>query len=53
MNLAAIIHEPHYSGVYPLSAETLQLQIKTGRNEVESVGLIYGDPYDWTKKQME
>ncbi|WP_404454505.1 alpha-glycosidase [Virgibacillus necropolis] len=43
----AIYHRPKNNFAYAYDAETLHIVLQTKKDDVESVALIYGDPYNW------
>lgn len=47
MEKSAIYHRPEDSYLYLLDSSTLYIQIRTKRNDIERIGVIYGDPFDW------
>ncbi|WP_347550815.1 alpha-glycosidase [Pseudalkalibacillus hwajinpoensis] len=47
MQKEAIYHRPKDNYAYAYNAETLHLRLKTKKDDLSSVSLIYGDPYDW------
>lgn len=47
----AIYHRPKNHFAYAYDKETLHIRLQTKKNDVESVTLIYGDPYDWEKER--
>ena len=54
----AIYHRPKNNFAYAYDKETLHIVLQTKKNDVDSVTLIYGDPYDWEigkwmKKSLE
>ncbi|MCR5622058.1 MAG: glycoside hydrolase family 13 protein [Treponema sp.] len=48
MNLAAIEHRAFDNYCYPVDGETLEINLRTGK-DVERVFLLWGDPFDWGK----
>ncbi|KAB8130758.1 alpha-glycosidase [Gracilibacillus oryzae] len=47
MNKAAIYHRPKNNFAYAYDEETLHIIIQSGRDDLLSIDLIYGDPYQW------
>ncbi|WP_186575846.1 glycoside hydrolase family 13 protein [Aquibacillus kalidii] len=47
MNKAAIYHRPKNNFAYAYDKETLHIVLQTAKNDLQSVDLIYGDPYAW------
>ncbi|MGA9287950.1 MAG: glycoside hydrolase family 13 protein [Anaerobacillus sp.] len=47
MQKEAIYHRPKNNYAYAYDAKTLHLRLKTKKNDLSSVSVIYGDPYDW------
>ncbi|TFD97621.1 glycoside hydrolase family 13 protein [Jeotgalibacillus sp. R-1-5s-1] len=45
---SGIHHRADRSQAYAISSEELHIKIKTARNDITSVSLVLGDPYDWT-----
>ncbi|WP_088013007.1 glycoside hydrolase family 13 protein [Gottfriedia acidiceleris] len=43
----AIYHRPKNNYAYAYNNETLHIRLRTNKNDVTSVHLIHGDPYDW------
>ncbi|MBA2874868.1 alpha-glycosidase [Thermaerobacillus caldiproteolyticus] len=43
----AIYHRPKDNFAYAYDEKTLHIRLRTKKNDVESVQLIYGDPYEW------
>lgn len=43
----AIYHRPKDNFAYAYDKETLHIMLQTKKNDMDSVGLIFGDPYDW------
>ncbi len=50
MNLAAIYHEAKSKYAYAYDKETVHVRIRTGKDEVNDVKLIYGDPFHFGPK---
>lgn len=53
MEKTAIFHRPTDNFAYLLDDRTLQLRLKTKKNDVTSVSLIFGDPYIWRNGEWE
>lgn len=43
----AIYHRPKNNYAYAYNNETLHIRLRTKKDEITSVNLIHGDPYDW------
>jgi cyclomaltodextrinase / maltogenic alpha-amylase / neopullulanase len=43
----AIYHRPKNNYAYAYNNETLHIRLRTKKNDVTSVNLIHGDPYNW------
>jgi len=50
VNLAAIYHEAKSKYAYAYDKETVHVRIRTGKDEVNDVKLIYGDPFHFGPK---
>ncbi|MFV8829029.1 glycoside hydrolase family 13 protein [Alkalihalobacterium sp. APHAB7] len=48
---AAIYHRPKNEFAYAIDERTLHIRIKTNKNDVHQVFLIYGDPYDYNDEE--
>lgn len=46
MNKAAILHKPGWNYVYPLDRNTLKIRLKTAKNDLQEVKVIFGSRYD-------
>ncbi|MEK3953567.1 glycoside hydrolase family 13 protein [Psychrobacillus sp. FSL K6-1464] len=53
MEKTAIFHRPTDSFAFLLDDRTLQLRLKTKKNDVTSVSLIFGDPYIWRNGEWQ
>lgn len=53
MEKTAIFHRPTDNFAYLLDDRTLQLRLKTKKNDVTSVSLIFGDPYIWSNGEWQ
>lgn len=49
----AIYHRPKNNFAYAYDKETIHIRIRTKRNDVTSVKLQHGDPYDWKENQWQ
>lgn len=47
----AIYHRPKNEFAYALDESTLHIRLKTKKNDVEKVSLVYGDPYDFNLEE--
>lgn len=47
MNKAAIYHRPESEFAYLYTKELMHIRIRAEKEDVESVELVYGDPYMW------
>ncbi|MFD1739838.1 glycoside hydrolase family 13 protein [Bacillus salitolerans] len=47
----AVYHRPKNNYAYAYDKETLHIRLRTKKNDVDSVRLIYGDPYDWKEDE--
>ncbi|TKH06280.1 alpha-glycosidase [Peribacillus simplex] len=45
MEFSSIHHRPHDNYGYPINTETLHIRLRTKKQDISSVGLIFGDPY--------
>lgn len=43
----AIYHRPKDNYAYACANKELHIRLRTKRNDVDSVSLVYGDPYEW------
>ncbi|GGB59052.1 glycoside hydrolase family 13 protein [Fictibacillus barbaricus] len=46
----AIYHRAGNNYAYAYDEKTLHIRLRTKKGDVDSVSLIHGDPYDWTKE---
>jgi glycosidase len=53
MNLQAVFHETKSKYAYAFDADTLHIRIRTEKNDVESVTLIGGDPFQWVQSESD
>lgn len=51
INLAAIYHEGKSKYAYAFDKATVHIRLRTARNDIEKVKLIYGDPFNWGPKK--
>lgn len=49
MNLYALYHRPKSEYAYQYDKNTLHILLRTKRNDLNSVSIIGGDPFDWIK----
>lgn len=47
MNKEAIYHRPKDNYAYACANGDLHIRLKTKKNDIQNVTLIFGDPYDW------
>ncbi|WP_156289345.1 glycoside hydrolase family 13 protein [Oceanobacillus salinisoli] len=47
----AIFHRPKDNFAYAYDKDTLHIVLQTKKGDMDSVELIYGDPYDWENEQ--
>ena len=47
MNKAAIYHRPESEYAYLYIADELRLRIRTAKNDIQSISVVAGDPYNW------
>ncbi|WP_349410202.1 alpha-glycosidase [Pseudalkalibacillus sp. SCS-8] len=50
---SAIYHRPKDNYAYARSETTLHIRLRTEKNDLEQVFLIYGDPYVWKDEQWQ
>nr|WP_249310585.1 alpha-glycosidase [Bacillus sp. FJAT-49736] len=48
--MESIYHRPKDNYAYAYNENTLHIRLRTKRNDVEQVSLLYGDPYMWNKQ---
>ena len=53
MNKAAIYHRPESEFAYLYTEETIHIRLRVARDDIQSVALIYGDPYMFVKRDDE
>lgn len=51
INFAAIYHEAKSQYAYAYDQETVHLRIRTAKDDVEQIYVIYGDPFLWGPKE--
>ncbi|MUK89001.1 alpha-glycosidase [Ornithinibacillus sp. L9] len=49
----AIYHRPKNNFAYAYDKNTLHIVLQTKKDDVESVSLIFGDPYDWENEKWQ
>lgn len=49
MNKAAIYHRPESEFAYLYTEETIHIRLRVAHDDIQSVALIYGDPYMFVK----
>ncbi|GGA66577.1 glycoside hydrolase family 13 protein [Ornithinibacillus halotolerans] len=49
----AIFHRPTNNYAYAYDKDTLHIMLQTKKDDVTSVSLIYGDPYDWVDEKWQ
>lgn len=49
MNIIAIYHEAKSKYAYAYDENTLHIRLRTAKNDIESVKLIWGDPFKWKR----
>jgi len=47
MFLEAITHRPKDNDAYAYDHQTVHIQVRTKKNDVQKVNLFHGDKYDW------
>lgn len=47
MNKAAIYHRPESEYAYLYTADELRLRIRTAKDDIQSISVVAGDPYNW------
>lgn len=45
----AVYHRPKNQYAYAYDEKTLHIRLRTKKNDVETVSLVHGDPYEWSK----
>ncbi|QVK17617.1 glycoside hydrolase family 13 protein [Mycoplasmatota bacterium] len=51
INLAAIYHEGKSKFAYAYDKETVHIRLRTAKNDLDNVKIIYGDPFNWGPKK--
>ena len=49
LNLHAIWHKSHSEYSYHIDAETIHLLLRTAKDDIKKVTLLYGDPFHWIR----
>src|SRR5690625_2340603 len=49
----AIYHRPKANFAYALDENTLQIMLRTRKDDIDSIDLVYGDPYDWKDEKWQ
>jgi cyclomaltodextrinase / maltogenic alpha-amylase / neopullulanase len=49
----AIYHRPKNNFAYAYDEKTVHIRLQTKKNDVDTVTLVYGDPYDWANKTWQ
>ncbi len=50
MNIQAIMHKPKSNYCYAYTRDNIHIRIRTAKDDVDRVLLVYGDKYEWDKK---
>ncbi|QEN04723.1 glycoside hydrolase family 13 protein [Thiospirochaeta perfilievii] len=50
MNIQAIMHKPKSNYCYAYTRDNIHIRIRTAKDDVDRVLLVYGDKYEWEKK---
>ncbi|MEG2295951.1 MAG: glycoside hydrolase family 13 protein, partial [Oscillospiraceae bacterium] len=53
MNQHAILHTQKSNYAFAYDRDTLYIRIRTAKNDMDNVSLIYGDKYEWEKRNMQ
>lgn len=53
LHLEAIVHEPKSRFAYAYSKDELHIRIQTKKDSINDIKLIYGDPFEWNKKETD
>lgn len=48
LNAAALYHHCGDAWCYALDSQTLHIRLRTAASDIDSVELVYGDPFEWT-----
>lgn len=51
MNKHAIYHKPKSNFCYPYDKNIIHIRLRTAKEDVEKVILVYGDKYEWNKNK--
>ncbi|MCT2536991.1 alpha-glycosidase [Aquibacillus koreensis] len=49
----AIFHRPKNNYAYAYDKDTLHIQLQTKKGDMDSVELVFGDPYDWVNEKWQ
>jgi Glycosidases len=49
MEKAAVMHRPDSEYAYCYDRDTLHIKVRTKKNDLQAITMIYGDPYDYKK----
>ncbi|UJF31757.1 alpha-glycosidase [Paenibacillus hexagrammi] len=52
MNLHALYHRSKQSWAYAYDLKTVKLRLRTERNDIETVDVVYGDKYNWNMTEQ-
>lgn len=50
MNIQAIMHKPKSNYCYAYTKNNIHIRIRTAKDDIEKISLVYGDKYAWEKK---
>lgn len=53
MNIHAIYHEAKSKYAYAFDANTLHIRLRTAKNDVTAITMIWGDPFNWRRLTEE
>ena len=53
MEKAAFYHRPESEYAYPLNEDEVQLRVRTKKDDVKKVSIIWGDPYDYRDDEWQ
>lgn len=53
IDIAAVYHEAKSRYAYAYDKDTLHLRLRTAKNDVDNVKVIYGDPFNWGPKSKD
>lgn len=53
MNFHAVYHRPKGNFAYAYDEATIHIRLRTAKQDVEEVNIVYGDKYDWPKERYE